>query len=129
MACGRNGRLLVYPVRGRVLVDGQPAAHAQLAFHPVGNQDPGAVHPIGQVDEKGNFSLSSYDRGDGAPEGEYQVTVVWYLATPNPNRETGDDYLSVNYLSEQYARVETSPLRAHISKGSNELAPFELPKE
>jgi hypothetical protein len=128
LACGK-GRLPVNPVHGRLLVDGQPAAHAQVAFHPVGNDGPEAVHPFGQVDDRGEFTLSSYVRGDGAPEGDYKVTVAWYLATPNPDRDKGgDDFLTVNYLSDDYVRVETSPLRVRISKGANELAPFELSK-
>jgi hypothetical protein len=117
----------VHPVRGKLLVDGQPAVRAQVTFHSVTDKRPEAVHPVGHVDEQGQFTLSSYHKGDGAPEGEYQVTVVWYLATPNPNRARGgEEYLSVNYLPEDYARLESSPLKARISKGANELPPFEL---
>ncbi len=126
LGCG-SGRVPVHPVRGKVLVDGQPATRALVTFHPVSDKRPEAVHPVGHVDEQGQFTLSSFQQGDGAPEGEYQVTVVWYLATPNPDRARGgDEYLSVNYLPGEYGRLETSPLKAQITRGRNELSPFEL---
>src|SRR5205823_1996593 len=76
--CG-DPRKPVYPVEGTVLVDGKPAARAIVTFQPVGDNSPTAVRPVGHVDEKGKFTLTSYRQDDGAPEGEYAVTVTWYL--------------------------------------------------
>ena len=80
------------------------------------------VRPVGQVDKNGYFTLTSYANGDGAPEGEYQVTVVWYLAT----RTSGDDTIARNYLPEKYSRAQSSQLRVNVPKGGAELQPFEL---
>src|SRR6516165_8301311 len=54
LGCGGSSRKAVHPVRGRVLVDGQPAAEALVTFHPVraGKDQPRAV---GNVDAQGNF--------------------------------------------------------------------------
>jgi hypothetical protein len=125
-ACARNGRKPVYPVRGQVLVAGKPASRAMVTFHPVGESGPDAVHPVGHVDDEGYFTLTSYVTGDGAPEGDYQVAVVWYLATRTRNPSEGDDYQTHNYLPERYGRAETSQLTARVAKGPNELAPFQL---
>jgi hypothetical protein len=122
-ACSSNQKPL-YPVRGQVLVQGRPAAHAQITFHPVGDQGPEAVRPVGSVDENGYFTLTSFKQGDGAPEGEYRVTIHWFLATKSGG--TGSEYVSVNYVPDQYGRAETSGLRASVGKGDNQLPPFQL---
>ncbi len=124
--CSRDGRPPVYPVQGRVSFRGKPTANAMVTFHPVNDKHPGAVRPVGHVDDQGNFTLTSYATGDGAPEGEYRVTVVWYLASRAGGRGAGEDTVSRNYLPEKYARAETSQLRATVAKGQNGLPPFEL---
>jgi hypothetical protein len=123
-ACS-SGRKPVHPVRGQVLVKGRPAARAQITFHPVNDPSPEAVHPVGAVDENGHFTLTSYKQGDGAPPGEYRVTVQWFLAT-RTRGASGDDFVTVNYLPARYGRAENSGLRATINKGDNELPPFQL---
>ena len=73
-ACS-SGRKPVQQVRGQILVDGKPAAQAQVLFHPAerGNDAPS---PTGQTDDEGYFHLTSYVNGDGAPPGDYLVTVT-----------------------------------------------------
>jgi hypothetical protein len=67
-------RVAVYPVEGKVLVGGVPAAYAHVTFHPVD----GAAHlPVGRAGPDGLFTLATFAPGDGAPAGEYVVTVVW----------------------------------------------------
>ena len=122
-ACAKIGRKPVYPVRGQVLVKGRPAAQAQVTFHPVEYAGPEAVRPVGHVDAQGRFRLTTYAEGDGAPEGEYRVTVQWFLAT---RARGGDDYQSVNYLPARYARAETSGLRATVTRGENNLPTIDL---
>lgn len=123
-ACS-SGRKPVYPVHGQVLFQGRPAAHAQISFHPINDNSLSAIHPVGTVDEKGNFRLTSYKQGDGAPEGEYLVTIQWFLAVKTQTR-AGTDYVSVNHLPAHYGKTETSGLRAVVSKGANEIPPFTL---
>jgi hypothetical protein len=123
-ACS-SGRKPVHPARGQVLVKGRPATRAQITFHPVDETGPAIVRPVGSVDDKGNFTLTSYKEGDGAPEGEYRVTVQWFLAT-RTGHPGGDDTVAVNYLPERYGRADTSGLRVTINKGDNELPPFVL---
>ena len=122
-ACAKSGRKPVYPVQGQVLVKGRPAAQAQVTFHPLEDGGPDSVRPVGHVDAQGRFRLTTYAEGDGAPEGEYRVTVQWFLAT----RAGGsDEYQSVNYLPARYARAETSGLRATVTRGENDLPTIDL---
>lgn len=128
-SCGSDGEP-VYPVRGQVLYKGRPTEHAYVVFHPQGgSQEVQKIRPYGSADSEGYFSLTSRESGDGAPAGEFKVTVVWpgpargmdpnnpdpELATAGPDRLLG-----------RFANPETTTLRATVSSGSNNLEPFEL---
>jgi hypothetical protein len=121
--CG-DGRVPTYEVRGQVFAGDRPAANALVTLHPVGGAAADAIHPTGTVDDTGNFTLTSYKTGDGAPAGEYEVTVVWYLAVKSGSGP--DDYETRNFLPARYADAKTSQLRATVTKGTNQLEPFRL---
>jgi hypothetical protein len=124
--CGCNGDSspVMNPVHGRVLFNGRPTANAQVTFHPINDNGPKVIRPVGRVDEQGNFTLTSFKDSDGAPAGEYQVTVVWFLA--RPARAGSDETTSANYLPEKYSRAETSKLKATVAPGTNDIPAFEL---
>jgi hypothetical protein len=124
VSCDRD-RAPTYPARGKVLFQGRPVGYATVVFHPV--EEPGyrPVRPAGRVAADGSFTLTTYAKNDGAPAGDYLVTVEWRLA----EKTSGNDYQpGPNRLPERYSRPETSGLRARIEKGSNELEPFQLTK-
>jgi hypothetical protein len=122
-ACSKGGPK-VYPVRGQVLVEGRPAARATITFHPVGGAAEG-LRPSAQTDEQGYFRLTSYAGGDGAPEGEYAVTVTWFRAFAARNLSEGDENTR-NLLPPRYANPATSQLKATVTKDTNELPPFQV---
>lgn len=68
--CG-GGRPGLVPVSGVVTIDGQPVTAGQVSLMPKGKRS-----AIGRLDEKGRFTLSSYELGDGAPIGTHLVTVT-----------------------------------------------------
>src|SRR5262245_58775070 len=125
-ACGgKTGQKAVYPVKGQVLVDGKPASHATVIFHPVGESGPEVVKPRAQVDAEGKFALSTYGARDGAPAGEYAVTVEWWLS-PGVGTPRGSDQAPINRLPVRYARTASSGLKATIDEGGAELNVFRL---
>ena len=67
-----------YAVHGKVVSKGQPATGAIVALHP---KDKAAVAlpyaPRGIVDKDGSFVIGSRTKDDGAPEGDYAVTIIW----------------------------------------------------
>ena len=119
-ACS-SGRKPVQPVRGQILVDGQPAAQAQVLFHPAagGKDEP---HPSGHTDDQGYFHLTSYTKGDGAPEGNYVVTVTWFRVFGGG----GQEVVRYNVLPPHYANPQSSQLQVTVAKGNNELTPLQL---
>jgi hypothetical protein len=121
--CGKSGDTTV-PVTGRVLVNGKPAKGAAVVFHPVEpNSNVASTRPLGQVDDNGEFHLTTAKAGDGATPGEYRVTVTWYAATPTKQRVSeGEDSPARNLLPDKYAHAESTPLTATVrSEGADPL--------
>jgi hypothetical protein len=116
--CG-DGKQPVYPVEGKVLWKGKAPTGAQVVFHPAGSIDKDALRPAGQVDQDGKFVLTTFSANDGAPEGEYEVTVQWWVSP-------GPDMPAVNKLPSAYGRPQSSKLRATVTAGSNQIQAFEL---
>jgi hypothetical protein len=113
-----------YPVRGQVLVDGQPAEGATVVLHPLQASDPPLL-PTGVVAADGSFVLQSWlveERvlEQGAPAGEYQVTCVW---APG---DLGDGDKVPDKLLGKYGDKRSSGLKATVAAGATELPPFEL---
>ncbi|HEY2826680.1 MAG TPA: hypothetical protein VGJ04_03690, partial [Pirellulales bacterium] len=81
------------------------------------------VVPTAQVKPDGTFDLSSYAANDGAPPGEYKVTVQWHKTVKPAG---GDPTLGPNLLPPQYRRPDTSPLTVVIAAGPNQLNPIVL---
>lgn len=110
----------VNPVSGQVLVNGRPAAGALVSFHPAGeNFDRRGSRPWAKVREDGRFDVSTYGQNDGAPAGEYAVSIVW-LENPDAVVPGADQ------LAGRFADPETSTFRVTIAQGPNELKPFEM---
>ncbi len=70
-------RVPVVPVAGAVVFDGKPTPGALVVFHPAqGDQSP-TPPAQGTVRDDGTFELTTYTANDGAPPGEYKVTIEW----------------------------------------------------
>jgi hypothetical protein len=108
-----------WPVEGQVLFDGKPPVGAQVVFHLAGNDSAGTLRPTGQVDSDGKFKLTTVAANDGAPEGDYDVTVEWW--------ESKNDRPAVNRLPARYQQSKRSGLHARITAGApNTLPTFKL---
>ena len=121
-------RPAVFRVSGTVLLDGEPVEAANVNFVPsVGTH---AAYAL--TDEQGNFQLSTFQQGDGAPGGKYQVTVRKTVqeSTPNPQ---GPDFPALvvketAIVPEKYSNPETSGLVAEVTDGGISDLKFELKK-
>jgi len=119
--CGKKGWLETYPVKGTVLVGGKPAAGAEITLYPKEVTGDRPYTPNGKTNDSGEFALSTFLEGDGAPAGEYDVTVVWPVRhNPISTRWEGDKF------GGRYADKAKSGLRVTIEKQPQQLPPFEL---
>ncbi len=125
-ACsGGEARTPVYPVKGTLQFKGQPAAGAFVVFHSVGpTGSPEDERPTSLVGPDGSFTLTTFDPGDGAPEGEYVVTVEWRKLVGKGN----DVAAGPNVIPQAYGDPKTSPLRAKVAAAENDLPPFQITK-
>ncbi|VTU02670.1 Uncharacterized protein OS=Blastopirellula marina DSM 3645 GN=DSM3645_24620 PE=4 SV=1 [Gemmataceae bacterium] len=119
--CGKKETPL-YPVTGKVLINGKPAEHATVVFHPVGAA-PDTVKPRATVGPDGTFKLTSVSAGDGAAAGDYAVTVEWWLS---PVKRGDPDGPPVNFLAAKFGKPETSGLKAQVQTAPTDLATIEL---
>jgi hypothetical protein len=104
-------RLATHPAVGRVYFEGSPIPGAVVTLTSDQAKGPKA---IGVVEADGSFKLSTYKAFDGAPAGEYVVTVA-----------VGKSGL--NALPAKYATAAKSELRVTIREGKNEIV-LELKK-
>jgi hypothetical protein len=119
--CGKRGWLETYPVKGTVLVGGKAAPGATVSFHPKEMQGDKPYLPTGQTDENGEFTLATFVSGDGAPAGEYDVTIIWPVRyNPISTLWEGDK------LDGRYADKAKSTLHVTVEKKPQQLPPFEL---
>jgi hypothetical protein len=124
-ACASDGRKPVYPTHGQVFdKQHQPAVGALVVFHPAAADDADLNKPRAYVEEDGSFALTTYTQGDGAPEGEYIVTVVWPAAGASP---FGPNKQGADRLKGRYASAKDSKLHFKVEKqAENVLQPIQL---
>jgi hypothetical protein len=120
-------RLPVFQVSGHLSIKGQAPAGAFVVLHPKNGAATApngeVVHPRAVVNPDGSFAIGSYDSVDGAPTGEYSVTVEWRRIVKSAD---GSPVLGPNVVPVKYARPETSPLSIRVAEKSNELDPIKL---
>ncbi len=88
-----------YPVTGEIYVDGAPAAQLAVRCTDVNGLD--KEQPTlssAFTDEGGKFEISTYETGDGMPEGEYVLTFEWGQWNLVSGSYGGDDKLKGKYL-------------------------------
>jgi len=115
VSCSRKPtqfRKETYPVKGVVYVDGNPASNLQVTVHDVKGID--KEHPTmstAMTDDKGQFAVSTYNQGDGVPEGEYTATFVWGELNLLSMQYSGDK------LKGRYNDPQKSQVRFKVEKG------------
>jgi hypothetical protein len=115
-------RVAVHPTAGTITVKGQPAPGALVTLHPKSAPAENVPAPRANVDSDGTFKLSTFNGGDGAPEGEYVVTVRWYkLVKKGPDVVAGP-----NVIPTKYTRPESSDVVVRIAAGQNTLPPIKF---
>jgi hypothetical protein len=123
LGCGKAApaRVATYPAKGTITFKGQPVHGAFVALHPKTPLE-NVPTPRANVAQDGAFAVTTYTNGDGAPEGDYVLTVQWYKLIKN-----GKDVMAgPNVIPPKYAKPQTSDVVIHIAAGENELKPIKL---
>ncbi|MDY3553721.1 metallophosphoesterase [Gemmata sp. JC717] len=111
-------KVATFPVSGKVKLDGKPLTGATITFHAF-NKTTEKYSPSCDTlsDDAGRFGMSTYTKSDGAPAGEFTVTVVKTAKGGYYDGEIPEK----SVLPEKYAVATTSPLRVTIKEGTNDV--------
>lgn len=126
-------RLKTIAVKGKLSRSGTPLGGAQVMLHPAASSSEqlASLRPNAITAPDGTFVLTTYEQGDGAPEGSYQVTVHWpdesyQPRTPEEREEFHTGGLKPDKLQGRFKDPATSGLTVTVSPTTTEL-PLELP--
>jgi hypothetical protein len=121
--CSGSTGPVCYPVQGQVTLDGKPLVEAMVVLHPLSGMVDGGQKPIASTDAEGRFATTTFQSGDGAPPGDYAITVEL-----RAQRMAGEELIrdGRNMLPPRYARPESSGFRCTVGEGENELPPIDL---
>ena len=122
IGCNNHDSMPVYPVHGQVLLNGKPLADAIVSFHA---QEGGisSAFPTAHTDSEGRFAMTTYENGDGTPQGTYSISIVCFRSRP---LRKGQEGRAENILPYRYASPEASGLSATVAPGPNELPTIKL---
>lgn len=129
--CGETSYETVptHPASGTITINGAPANGAIVRLHPRSPQ-PGVKYPLlpaGRANAEGVYQLTTFEGPDGAPPGEYVITVEW----PDPKwRPPGGGMPPPppDRLKGRFANPKTSTLQMSIVEGENQIPPIVLEK-
>ena len=136
---GGGERVKVYRASGKVTMSGGAVANASVTFSPQEKQ-PVAT---GLTDNEGNFTLTTYEGGDGAAAGDYVAIVTKSVASSDPTAASHEAYASgktdasamhsaekssapTSGLPEKYSRVDQSDLKATVTADGDNVFNLEL---
>lgn len=122
VGCGSQKRLPTFPVTGKVLVNGKPAADLFVYFHSTPKKNDQSFIPYAQTDENGDFKFNTFTSGDGVPAGDFLVAFEWREKSGAfKNQFQGPDR-----LKGKFSKPESSSFKVTITNESTILEPFEL---
>jgi hypothetical protein len=99
--CGDSGPV-TKTVQGTITFKGgPPPATGKITLAPVEVTEPFPRRPArGDFDEKGNFTLTTFDSGDGIIPGRYSVNVTCWREKPTLETRQSANYVPPNFEHE-----------------------------
>lgn len=109
-----------YPVTGTVTINGSPPLNAFLVLHTTDGSriDVRGTTPTAIIDEKGYFSFKTYEKSDGAPVGQFALTLHWPMSLTSPD--------AIDRLGEKFADPAKPLMNVDVIRGKNVIPPIDL---
>jgi hypothetical protein len=104
-------------------VGGKPAQGVSVVLNPI-EGSPAAkkgIAPSGTSDESGSFVISTYAQDDGAPAGEYKVTLQWMRTEPEANGPPAGFSAPRDKFEGRFRNPAVSTWSTKIEEGNNVL--------
>lgn len=112
-----------FPVHGSVASKGRPLADAMVVLHRIGGDVEGSQKPMAFTDATGTFTLTTHTHNDGAPTGEYAITVELRALTTGGEEPVRN---GPNTLPAKYAKPQTSGFKYTVVDGDNQIPPIDV---
>lgn len=124
MGCGGSSKPqnpTCYPVSGQLTYNGAPTKGAviQLWPLPVDRNQWQKRKPSAQVAEDGSFRVWTYESNDGAPSGEYAVTLIW-------DSNGGDNPPGMDAFQGRFANPDQPIAKVTVKTEPSEMPPIAL---
>ena len=128
--CGGNGKPETVAAGGKVNYrKTTPPVGALVVFHP---KDPAfekriGGKPFGKGKDDGTFSLTTFAENDGAPEGEYGVTIDWQPKTKEAKFSLGGEGGGgASVLNPKYSTPSQPFKTVTVKKGGDNQFTFDV---
>ena len=124
VGCGPK-KAELFPVRGELFYQGKAPQGAIVQFRPVTNADKPwpSGYPRGEVQADGSFDIGTETSNDGAPAGDYIITVTWIVAPPGSD---DPESATVDQMQGKYRDPSKSTLKATVSPPKTLLPRIDL---
>lgn len=111
-------------VSGKVTYKGKSVDAGHIVFTPIqGKGGETGQSATGEIDSSGQYSMTTFNTGDGAILGQHIVTVELRdkdYKSPQPKPDGTIDYIMPKSLGpKNYSKTDTSPLRCTVVDGTN----------
>ena len=120
IGCGNDGKPRRVPVAGVITYNGKPVPEGDVVFVPVDAAK--GFRARGKANKNGQFTLTTFDEGDGAVPGEYKVTIFAYRPV-EPKRD-GDmiaPRVGLPAVPKKYFDQQTTDLSATVGDDATEV--------
>lgn len=111
------------PVSGSVIHKGRPVVGARVKFHPQFDIGKDKFIPYGDTGPDGRFVLNTGAAGNGAPKGDYIVTLELLRTGTDPKDGLEGE---IDELKGAYNDPAKSEWKVTITDGENVLEPFQV---
>lgn len=109
------------PVKGVVQVDGQPANALQVTMHPLNPDPSNPTISTALCGADGAFAVSTYESGDGAPDGDYVLTFLWGSINPMTMAYGDPDKLNGRYTDPKKSTHKVTVAGKPVDLGTIDL--------
>lgn len=131
--CGGNTSfqpsVKVYPIKGKLEYQGKPMPGVTLIFNPIDETQ--KIKPQATTDGEGNFVATTFQTGDGAPEGDFIITLVVRSNESDSAREDaeveGRTKATKIPFPPKYLNPTTSGLKIKVTPGNPDLGVLSVP--
>jgi len=115
---GNADRPPTVPVQGVITFKGQPVEGASVTFQRTDR----TRSAVGRTDARGQYTLTTFEPGDGAMTGDYEIKIVKYQQ-PEEEPEDGVTPPLKSLIPEKYAK---GVLKATVQDGGENTFNFDL---